>query len=190
MVIKVAGVILAAGASSRFGSDKLQQKLENGNYLGVVSAKKLQPFVNELKVVVPENNKTRQEIFRDFNNLIISNKSTQFSDSLKKGLSAVKNYDYCIIGLADMPFISSATYESLLSTLSLNRFDLIAPSFDDQRGHPVAISSGVIKHFLGSENNVFIKNYFDKDEFSKFIFPTQDTGILHDVDYLEDLSFK
>ena len=190
MIIKIAGIILAAGASNRFGSDKLQQKLGDGSYLGVVSAKKLQPFVDELKIVVPRNNKKRQKIFCDFNNLIISKKLPQFSDSLKIGLSAVQNYDYCIIGLADMPFISTATYESLLSTLSLKRFDLIAPSFDGQRGHPVAISSDVINHFLDSKEKVLIKDYFKKNEFKQFIFSTQDAGILHDVDYPEDLSLK
>ena len=89
-----------------------------------------------------------------------------------------------------MPFISTATYESLLSTLSLKRFDLIAPSFDGQRGHPVAISSDVINHFLDSKEKVLIKDYFEKNEFKQLIFSTQDAGILHDVDYPEDLSLK
>ena len=33
-----------------------------------------------------------------------------------------------------------------------------------------------------------IKDYFKKNEFKQFIFSTQDAGILHDVDYPEDLS--
>ncbi|OUU76048.1 MAG: hypothetical protein CBC29_01740 [Methylococcaceae bacterium TMED69] len=187
MIIKVAGIILAAGASSRFGSDKLQYKLDNGEYLGVLSAKKLRPFVDELKIIVPKANKTRQKIFGDFDYLVTSNKLPQLGASLKIGLAAVKNYDYCIISLADMPFISLKTYENLVRSISLQRFDLIAPSFDGKRGHPVAISSGVVNHFLSSKESGFIKNYFEDEEFSQFIFTTQDIGVLRDVDYPEDL---
>ena len=62
LIIKIAG-IFCRWRFKPFGSDKLQQKLGNGSYLGVVSAKKLQPFVDELKIVVPRNNKKRQKSF-------------------------------------------------------------------------------------------------------------------------------
>ena len=86
-----------------------------------------------------------------------------------------------------MPFISLKTYENLVRSISLERFDLIAPSFDGKRGHPVAISSGVLNHFLSSKKSGFIKNYFENEKFSQFIFTTQDIGVLRDVDYPEDL---
>ena len=189
METRIAGILLAAGSSTRFGSDKVLYKLENGDPIGIKAAKKLKQFVDDIKIVLPKQNKQREKHFRTLNFSIIQNSKErpELSMTLKAGISAIQNFDYCIIALADMPFISKETYSSMVNILRSEHFDLVAPSFNNQRGHPVGISSAVMKHFLEIERRVMIKDYFENDQFSKYIFPTDDPGVTHDIDYPSDL---
>ena len=189
MKTRIAGILLAAGSSMRFGSDKVLYKLENGDPIGIRAAKKLAQFVDDIKIVLPKRNKQREKHFRSFNFNIIQNSKDrpELGMSLKTGISAIQNFDYCIIALADMPFISKETYSFMVNILRSEHFELVAPSFNNQRGHPVGISSAVMKHFLEIERRVIVKDYFENDQFSKHIFPTDDPGVIHDIDYPGDL---
>ena len=190
MKTKIAGILLAAGESKRFGSDKLLYRLKCGDQIGIKAAKKLKQFVDDTKIVLPKENKSREKKFRSLNFDILKNTKDQaeLSLSLKTGLSAIQNFDYCIIALADMPFISKDTYSHMIKLLCSKSFDLVAPSFKNRRGHPVGISSTVIEHFLEVNQKVLIKEYFKKAQFSKCIFPTDDPGIICDIDYPKDLN--
>ena len=189
MKTKITGILLAAGDSKRFGSDKLLYRLKNGEQIGVKAAEKLGQFVDDTKIVLPKENESREKQFRSLKFEILKNtdEQSELSVSLKTGLSAIQDVDYCIIALADMPFISRETYSDMVKILLSKRYDLVAPSFKNKRGHPVGISYTVIRHFLEVKQNILIKEYFKKSQFRKYIFSTDDPGVICDIDYPRDL---
>ena len=187
---KIAGLLLAAGFSKRFGSDKIVHRLNDGESIGVQSAKNLQPFVDELKIVLPHRNSLREELFHSSNFSTVKNESHQslLTYSLKTGLSLIQDADYCVVALADMPFVAQTTYFELTRIIDSNRFDLVAPSYRKQRGHPVAISSDVVRHFLNNDAKNTLKDYFNCSTFRHHIFSTDDSGVIFDIDYPDDLT--
>ena len=110
---QVAGLILAAGASTRMGSPKQLLKRGNISLLDHVISEALN---SELDLVVTVLGYRAQEIKRglksDLNNIRLrlienSNWGTGMSSSIITGLSEVESeYDHCMVILADMPGVA------------------------------------------------------------------------------------
>ena len=106
--------------------------------------------------------------------------SDGMGSSLACGVAACLKVDGWLIAMADMPWIQPATINQIALALREGR-SLVAPRFEDQRGHPVGFH-----HRLGAE---LIKLHGDKG--ARAIVEqhaTDDPGVLLDVDTPADLT--
>src|SRR5258707_1423580 len=135
------GILLAAGYSKRFGSNKLLQTLpagtpEAGTPIGLAAAKHLLEALPESIAVVRPRAQKLAKMLRDAgcNTVVCKNASEGMGTSLAAGVRATTDADGWIVALADMPFIRPETIRIVTKALQEGAA-IAAPWFHGGRGH-------------------------------------------------------
>ena len=141
---KVAGLVLAAGTSTRMGRPKQLLPVEGMSLLDRILVEALN---SELTLVVLVLGYNAQEIKEDLKTeihhpklKIIENRDYKdgISSSIITGLSEVEDeYDHCMIILADMPHITANIINRLLHQYLASRLPLGSIKIENRRSHPV-----------------------------------------------------
>ena len=141
---KVAGLILAAGTSTRMGRPKQLLPVEGVSLLDRVLVEALN---SELTLVVLVLGYKAREIRESLKTeihhpklKIIENRDYEdgISTSIIAGLSEVEDaYEHCMIILADMPHITTNVINSLLHQYLASRLPLGSIKVRNRRSHPV-----------------------------------------------------
>ena len=148
-----AGVILAAGSSSRMGKDKALLPWHGETFLSTAIGM-LQPVTDFVVVVAGENESNLLPIVNAHAAYLVRNphpEQGQFS-SLERGLEQVLNRgrDAAIVTLADRPAPAQETAE-LRKEEFLNAPDqtwAVVPEYGGKHGHPIVIGREMIEAFL------------------------------------------
>ena len=188
------GILLAAGFSRRFGStNKLLQRLPDGRPIALAAAENLIKAIPISIVVLRPENQALAELMLNAGLKIVfcSEDDQEMADSLATGIGLSANLeaanDGFIIALADMPYIQSDTIVAVAKKMA-NGASIVIPTYQNQRGHPVGFSAkfrGDLENLQGDEGaRSIITRYADELE----LLPTDDAGILVDIDTPNDLS--
>jgi molybdenum cofactor cytidylyltransferase len=150
-----AGVVLAAGASSRMGRDKALLPWQGGTFLSS-AIRALQPVTDFVLVVGGANAGDLEPIVNAQAAFLVINPDPQrgqFS-SLRIGLQEVLNRgrDGAIVTLVDRPAADTATTERLKRTFLAGdqRIWAVVPEYNGKHGHPIVIGREMISAFLGA----------------------------------------
>jgi molybdenum cofactor cytidylyltransferase len=148
-----AGVILAAGASSRMGSDKALLPWRNGTFLS--SAINALQAASDLVIVIAGRNQqaVAPTVYSNGAFLVINHNPDdgQFS-SLRVGLNEVlgRGRDAAIITLVDRPAPKVETIETLKQAFlaAPDHIWAVVPEFHSRHGHPIIAGREMIEAFL------------------------------------------
>ena len=190
------GILLAAGFSLRFGStDKLLQRLPDGRPIALASAENLIKSIPISIAVLRPENKALAELMLNAGLKIVlcSENDEEMADSLATGVRFSANFEAAnngfVIALADMPYIKTETIIAIANKVA-DGASIVIPIYQNQRGHPVGFSAkfrGDLENLQGDEGaRSIIKRYADELE----LLPTDDSGILVDIDTPNDLSVR
>jgi len=188
--VRVVGILLAAGRSERFGSDKLIAPLpsviddiEAGTPLGVAACRHLVAAVAETVAVVRAGDRVLADLLRQAGARVVecANASEGMGASLACGVQSTPDADGWLVALADMPAIKPATISKLASALQEGA-DIVAPVYNGQRGHPVGFARrhyGSLSALAGDEG---ARAVVRAQPATLLLQPTDDAGVVHDVD--------
>jgi molybdenum cofactor cytidylyltransferase len=163
----VAGLVLAAGASTRMGTPKQLLPAGNTSLLDRVLTQTLRSRLDHVVLVLGfKANEVRRRIRsgRGSPRLeIIENRDYEkgISSSIITGLSRVeKNYDHVMILLGDMPYITSKVINHLLSGYLKSGLPLGALKVRGRRSHPVIMGRAFFPALHGLAGDRGAKDLF------------------------------
>jgi molybdenum cofactor cytidylyltransferase len=186
-----AGVILAAGASSRMGRDKALLPWRDGTFLSA-AIRALQP-ATELVIVVAGANAPNLEPIVDANAafLVVNPhpEQGQFS-SLQVGLREVLNRgrDAAIVTLVDRPPAEVETIEYLKEVFlsSDEQVWAVVPEYQGKHGHPIVIGREMIEAFLRAPVTSSAREVEHANQAHIRYVPVNDPLVVANVDTPED----
>ena len=183
------GILLAAGQSRRFGSDKLLQPLADGTPLVIASAQKLSRVLSDcLAVVNPATPALLIQQLAQLGYQIVVNElaETGMGSSIASGVSASAQATSWIFALADMPFIHPDTIKKISDTL-LDGAGIAAPVYEQQRGHPVGFAARYRDELLSLNDDIGAR-YIIAEHFKDLVtVEVEDRGVIWDIDAVTDL---
>jgi molybdenum cofactor cytidylyltransferase len=186
-----AGLILAAGASSRMGRDKALLPWRDGTFLSA-TIRALQPMT-ELVIVVAGANAPNLEPIVDANAAFLvvnpNPEQGQFS-SLQVGLREVLNHgrDAAIVTLVDRPPAEVETIE-YLKTVFLSSDEqvwAVVPEYQGKHGHPIVIGREMIEAFLRAPVHSSARDVEHTNQSHIRYVPVSDPLVTANVDTPED----
>ena len=132
-------LILAAGSSRRFPSNKLLQPLPDETCLLDISYHLACSLTSQVLLVINADEQTQAHCrAQQYNYLINAQAESGMASSIVSGVMATADADGWAILLADMPCIKSSTLQLLAATWPA--YEVTLPTYQHQRGHPVFFS--------------------------------------------------
>jgi len=199
----VAGIILAAGESARFGKTKQLLDWKGKPFVRAVALTALEAGLSPVIVVTGANAEKVESAVKDLNVITVRNedwKSGQAS-SIKAGISSLasppaltsvatphplnakdkkQNAGETIFLLTDQPQITTSILRALVQRHAEGLFRVVAPMVMDQRANPVLFDRGTFADLLTLEGDVGGRAIFHKHRVEYL--PWHDDRLLLDVD--------
>lgn len=181
----IRGLLLAGGASRRYGAPKLLQPHADGVSLGAYCARRLVAHVgNVLAVTRPGDDELARQLEQAGCDVLVTARALEgMGASLAAAVEAASGAEGWIVALADMPRIHAQTYAEVKRVLQLGA-RIVAPIAMDSgmRGHPVgfAASLGDELRLLGGDLGA--RPILARHAHEVFTIPVDDPGILFDID--------
>lgn len=195
---KVAGLVLAAGASTRMGQPKQLLRMGEETLLDHVLGETLGSDLDLTVLVLGHQaREIKQDLRTDLHHpklKIIENKLylDGISTSITTGLSEVEDvFDHVMIILADMPLINSSLINLLLHEYLASHLQLGAIKLLGRRSHPVVIGRQFYDELRQLKGDVGARDLFLKYAHQVcLVEPEQDYDDV-DIDTIEEyLEFK
>ena len=184
----IVGLLLAAGASTRFGSDKLRHALPHGVSIAVQAARPLKAELQKVVAVVRPHSPELLEALKaeGCEVVVCENAAEGMGASLACAARAAGEADGYLVALGDMPFLRRTSIAALRDALASGAV-LVAPYFRTRRGHPVGISGRFFPELLQLKGDKGAKDLLAAHEKELVKIPIGDPGVIRDIDTPQDL---
>ena len=185
------GILLAAGLSQRFGSNKQLHLLTDNKPMALVMAEKLASVLPNSVVVINRDLSALTKQFQQLGLQVIINEQAHdgIGSSLACGVRASQDASGWLITLADMPFIELETITLLANSLVKNG-NIVRPVYEQQPGHPVGFSQSYKDELMALRGDVGARRVIEKHRNELELIPTNDAGVVEDIDRAGDLNIS
>jgi molybdenum cofactor cytidylyltransferase len=189
---RIAGLVLAAGRSTRMGGpNKLLEEI-NGRPLVRIATE--QVLASGARPVIVVTGHQRERVERALAGLAVTfvhnpNFAEGLSTSLKAGIAAVPaDADGAIVCLGDMPQVSAKLIDRLIAAFDPGRGALVViPTIEGKRGNPVLWSRRFFADLMALEGDVGARHLIGGYAEAVAEVPVEDAAALIDVDTPEAL---
>lgn len=175
--MKVEGVVLAAGLSSRMGTCKMLLKVGEKTVIqNCIEA--MYDYCSNIIVVGGYNYSiiaTHLKPYKKVTMIINKDYKNGMFSSVKAGLRKVTGERFFLTP-GDYPLIQKRTYSKMLECSS----NIVIPSYHNKSGHPILVNSNYIKEILSNKNYKSMRDFIHTHDASTL--PLHDPGILIDLD--------
>lgn len=182
--MKIAGLVLAAGRSSRMGTDKALLDYRGRSFLNHLTYLAL-PRVDQVIAVLghhaekiaetlPPSPRVRSVVNRDYDRGMLS--------SLQRGLAETDWADWVLWMLVDHPAVRGRTLDALLAAAERTEAPLVIPRWSGERGHPIVFSQVVARELLALASDCSPQDVVRSHYPQACFIDIEDRSVLVDVD--------
>jgi molybdenum cofactor cytidylyltransferase len=181
----VACIVLAAGSSTRFGSDKRQSKNTDGRTLLEMTLSSIPAIFQQRILVLHPGDETlaaSHPMLHEKNwQIIYAEFAAQgMGASIAAAITHVADCAATLIVLADMPLVLPETYAMLVNAAGPDR--IVVPFFDGQRGNPVVIGRQFFSKLAELKGDSGARQLMQQYPALVERVDVRDAGILRDID--------
>jgi len=144
---RVAGVLLAAGTSSRYGdANKLLADVGGAPMVRRSAETLLDAGLAEVVVVVGYEDERVRDALSGLDVRFVENPDyeTGQASSVRAGVRALGDADAAVFALGDMPYVDSGSVRALVAAYEDGAGSALAAGFEGERGNPVLFDA---RHF-------------------------------------------
>ena len=187
----IAALLLAAGASRRFGAAKLLQDLDGKAIVRWAAESVLQSPVDEVIVVVAPGDAAAVQTA--LHGLVVRFESNAraaegMASSIATGVAAVSpNAEAVVVALGDEPRVDPAVARRVIEEHRTRSAAIVAPTFRGVRGHPVLFGRAVFPELMALTGDRGARAVADRDP-SRLAIVDFDMPKPVDVDTPDDLA--
>jgi molybdenum cofactor cytidylyltransferase len=180
-------LILAAGFSRRFGSDKRLHTLADGRTLLLTTLGLYLEVFEQLVVVLRQDDRDLHTAVNHSHPAVqivnARDSSLGMGYSLAAGINAVREWNWVAVGLADMPFIENRTLHVLLDTFLTASVDtIVQPTFHERSGHPVFFGSTYFDALCSIHADSGARTVLKRHPQHLLQIAVKDEGVIQDLD--------
>ena len=182
-VAKPAGIILAAGESSRMGRDKALLAYRGTTFLNhLISVRR--PRGEPLIVVLGHHAEAIQDSMTQGPQVVLnSDYKLGMLSSLQAGIRALPpDTETALFTLVDHPTVQETTLDQLLAAFKEPGRLLVIPRYHDRNGHPVIVSRAVLDEMLELAPDASPKDVIRSHRAETEFVEVDDPGVLRDID--------
>lgn len=181
----VGAIVLAAGFSNRFGSNKLLATLADGCAVIAQTMQRIDAALADSVVI------TRPELAPllspfQLNVQVFDHAELGMGATLAYGMGFAQQWSGCLVCLADMPFIATSTYRVLADQVTAD--SIIVPSYQSRAGNPVGFGSRWFAQLATLDGDFGGRTLIKNNPESVSHISVDDQAILNDIDTPGDLS--
>jgi len=186
--MNICGILLAAGASTRFGSDKLLHPLGDGRAVAVTALANLRAALPDVIAVVRPGVPLLEECLRKAGATVVQCQDADqgMGTSLATAVRASAAAAGWVIALADMPYIRPETITQTAAALAAGAA-IAAPAYRGERGHPVGFSSRFRRELEALRGEEGARTLLKRYAHLVRLFEVDDPGVRRDIDTPADL---
>ncbi|MCF8107336.1 MAG: molybdenum cofactor cytidylyltransferase [Desulfohalobiaceae bacterium] len=181
----VAGIILAAGRSSRMGRVKQILPWQGSTILGEVLRQARLSCLNPLTVVLGHEagRITREVDLKGARVAINPDFAKGQSSSLQAGLDQLpESVQAALFLLGDQPLVSAAVIDRLVRKYHELKSPLLIPVYQGRRGNPVLIERKLFPELMRLQGDTGARVLFEEHADSIHEVQVSEKGILQDID--------
>ncbi|MBE0626912.1 MAG: nucleotidyltransferase family protein [Burkholderiales bacterium] len=188
MAANICGILLAAGASKRFGSDKLLHPLSGQTPVAVAALARLRAAIPHVIAVVRPGATALENLLSDAGATVIlcANADDGMGASLATAVSASGEVAGWVVALADMPYIRPETIVKIGASLAAGA-NIVAPAYRGKRGHPVGLSAQFRTQLQALRGDEGARELLRQNANVLTLIEVDDPGVCRDIDTPVDL---
>lgn len=188
----IAGIILAAGTSSRMGQPKQILDWGGRSLIRAIAETTLAARLDEVIVVIGSAGEEVAAALADLPVRLVPNPlaAAGQSTSLRAGIAALSpDVAAAIVLLGDQPFITTAIIEALIGAWLDAGSPIVAPVFAGTRGNPVLFDRSVFAELLAVEGDQGARGVIVRDPARVSYVHFDDDRPLFDIDTPETYAY-